>query len=375
MKSALSLVTVVGARPQFVKAAAMGYVLRDRKTIKHTLIHTGQHYDHNMAGSFFSSLELGVDVFLSIGGMPSADQIGWMILGLKDRFEKIKPDVVLLYGDTNSTLAGAIVASKLDIPIIHVEAGVRLFDRTVPEEINRVITDGLSDLLVCSSSLGEYNLIQERVFVREPVPEAIVAGDVMLDSMMLWCPEVFHGEPVCPDSSLGLGVKDYYFATIHRPSNTDDIDRLTFVLDQLNRVGGVYPVLLPLHPRTRKALSQHLGGHSLESLWTKIRFIEPVSYTDCVMWQKGSRVVITDSGGMQKEAYWVRVPCVTVQPRTEWVELVEGGYNRLTTDDIVGAVAEAEEFDLGFPDYVSYIYGDGTASTTIVAKIEERYGK
>ena len=338
--------SVVGARPQFVKAAALSRVLR--QCHDEVLIHTGQHYDANMSDIFFR--ELGItppDVTLGIGSGTHAGQTGRMLVALEDEFVRLEPDVVLVYGDTNSTLAASLAAAKLDIPVAHVEAGLRSFRRDMPEEINRVLTDHVSTFLFCPSEGSAANLATEGI--REGVH---IVGDVMAEALIHALRAAERSSNVLPRLSLQPG--SYLLVTVHRAQNTDDPRRLLAILDALSSLDEV--VIFPVHPRTRAAIEQ-LSWRA----GPNVRLFEPFGYLDMVMLASRSRLILTDSGGLQKEAYWLQVPCLTLRDETEWKETVDVGWNVLTgaqTDRIVERVR-------GFRPAVSHpvLYGDGTAAS------------
>ena len=310
----MKIVTIVGARPQFIKAAAVSRVLR--QDVREVLVHTGQHYDGNMSQVFFDELEIPrPDYNLGIGSGGHGVQTGAMLAGIEEILLKEKPDRVLVYGDTNSTLAGALAAAKLHIPVAHVEAGLRSFNRRMPEEINRVLTDHVADLLFCPSTTAVKNLAAEGV--RSGVH---LTGDVMYEALM-------HAVALSQEKSdilkrLGVAPGEYALATIHRAENTDDPERLARLMAALQEVSCKMPVIFPVHPRTRGKLGPLAADGDL-------RLLDPQGYLDMVRLEAGAAVILTDSGGIQKEAYWLRVPCVTLRDETEWVETVAQGWNVL----------------------------------------------
>jgi len=306
----MKILSVVGARPQFIKAAPVSRVLR-RKHIE-VLVHTGQHYDDNMSDVFFRELDIPEpDLNLGVGSGPHGAQTGAMMAGLEKVAMDVKPDRVLIYGDTNSTLAAALVAAKLHIPVAHVEAGLRSFDRRMPEEVNRVLADHVSDLLLCPTEEAVQNL--EREGIKRGVH---LVGDVMYDAF-LFNLETSHKRDTL--KKLGLSHGQFALATLHRAENTDNADRLRSVLDGIDQSG--LDVVLPLHPRTRSKLDGPLPS--------RIRVIDPVGYLDMLALEEGAAVIVTDSGGVQKEAYFLAKPCVTLRDTTEWTETVEAGWNVL----------------------------------------------
>lgn len=350
----MKILTVVGARPQFVKAAAVSRVLREKHT--EVLVHTGQHYDERMSEVFFH--ELGIpqpDYNLEVGSAGHSVQTGEMLIRMEPIFEKEEPDWVLVYGDTNSTLAGALVASKLHIPVAHVEAGLRSFNREMPEEINRVLTDHVSQLLLCPAQKAADNLKLEGVTFG-----VHVVGDVMYDAVLR------HSEAAQKKSAvldiLGLKIKKYLLVTVHRASNVDDTGKLLNILETFSMLGET--VVFPIHPRTRKAI-QATGF----SLGENIKLIEPVGYLDMLCLEKNARMILTDSGGVQKEAYWFGTPCITLREETEWVETVETGWNSVVgveRERILNAV-----YSFAAPSARPNLFGDGDASQKIVRLLED----
>lgn len=344
------VLTVVGARPQFIKASAVSPHLR----ISHRewLLHTGQHYDDDMSAGFFRELDIPApEECLHIGSGTHGDQTGRMLVGIEAAVLRERPDMVLVYGDTNSTLAGALAAAKLGVPVAHVEAGLRSRNRTMPEEINRVVADALSNLLFCPSEAAVDNLTGEGI--RRGVH---LVGDVMSDVLRKWLPLVREHSRVL--ARFELREKGFSLATIHRAENTDDTTRLAQLVDALGRLDEV--VILPLHPRTRKALTQMNACVS-----PSVRLVEPLGYADMLQLEQGARLILTDSGGVQKEAYWLGVPCVTLREETEWVETVDAGWNVLVGADIDNIVAAAREFQP--PESRPVLYGDGHAAERIVS--------
>jgi UDP-GlcNAc3NAcA epimerase len=350
-----TIVTVVGARPQFIKAAPLSKAMTQSGAFIECVIHTGQHFDTNMSDVFFTELGLAPPTrYLGISGGTHGAMTGAMLASLEATYLELKPDAVLVYGDTNSTLAGALAASKLHIPLAHVEAGLRSFNRRMPEEQNRILTDHLADLLFTPSDLASANLAREGI----PASRMIQVGDIMYDA-------AFQFGAIANQSSdildrLCLIEGGFVLSTIHRAENTDVPERLLTIVDALEKVAGRMPVVLPLHPRTRAILEKH--GRTLDN----IRMIEPVGYLDMVRLEAAAAVIATDSGGVQKEAYFHGVPCVTMRDETEWVELIESGWNRLAppvaAETLANAIFEAQ----GSKGRVVFPYGEGQTAEKIV---------
>ncbi len=346
----MKICSIVGARPQFIKAAALSRELRKRH--EEILVHTGQHYDYGMSGIFFDGLEIPAPDFnLGIGSGPHGAQTGAMLRAIEEVLLSKQPDRVLVYGDTNSTLAGALAASKLHIPVVHVEAGLRSFNRDMPEEINRVMADHLSDLLLCPSATAVTNLAAEGVN-----HGVHLIGDVMLD-VLNWVQQRAGAKPSEVLGKLGLKNRQYLLVTVHRSENTDDEERLSNILSALNALDET--VVFPVHPRTRKVID----GEERQ-LRSHVRLIEPLGYFDMVGLSRSARLILTDSGGLQKEAYWLGVPCITLRDETEWVETVNAGWNTLAgsdSDKIIAAVRSLSPPVLRAP-----LYGDGCVAAKCV---------
>jgi UDP-GlcNAc3NAcA epimerase len=310
----MKITTIIGARPQFVKAAVVSRALQQhRADVTEIIIHTGQHYDSNMSDVFFDELDIPKPNYhLGIGGGTHGQNTGRMLEGIETVLMQEKPDWVLVYGDTDSTLAGALAAAKLHIPVAHVEAGLRSFNRKMPEELNRILTDHVSTLLFTPTDTATRNLAVEGI-TDDKVQQV---GDVMYDAALY-----YRNKAKRP---VGLPVeRDFILSTIHRAENTDDPERLSNIIGALNEVAAATPVILPLHPRTRKLLS--LGDYDTRN----ITLLDPVGYLEMVWLLEHCKLVVTDSGGLQKEAYFFGKPCVTTRDETEWVELVESGWNSL----------------------------------------------
>lgn len=350
----MKIVCIVGARPEFIQAAPVSRVLR--RDHHELLVHTGQHYDYKMSQTFFDELNIPApDYNLEVGSGSHARQTAEILIRLEDVLVKEKPDLVIVRGDTNSTMAGALAASKLHIPTAHIEAGERSFDRRMPEEINRLVADRLSDICFCASKAAVRHLRQDGIRKR-----VHWTGDVMLDAMLANRPLARSKSTVL--QTLGLKPGSYVLATVHRAANTDSADRLRGIVDALNAAGEA--VVFPAHPRTRKALEKIgalFGPH--------VYVIDPVGYFDMMMLEENARMITTDSGGVQREAYFLSVPCLTLREETEWVETVEAGWNQLVGVDTEKIVSGLKQFQP--PAEHPPIYGDGTASETIGRLLSE----
>lgn len=346
----MTLLSIIGARPQFIKCAPLSHRLR--KNHQEILVHTGQHYDQNMSDVFFSELNIPKpDYNLAIGSASQGEQTGQMLIEIEKVILKEKTDMVLVYGDTNSTIAGALAASKLHIPVAHVEAGLRSFDRAMPEEINRVLTDHVSDLLFCPTETAVKNLKAEGI-----TTGVHNVGDVMMDAVLYNSKIAEEKSTILADFELNAG--QYLLATVHRASNTDSRQNLTSIINAFVDCGET--IVFPVHPRTAKYMKQY-------GLWEKANaslvLTEPVGYLDMLKLTGSAKKVLTDSGGLQKEACMLGVPCITLRENTEWVETVEAGWNVL-----VGAeYGEILESIAGFQSNSTqaYIFGDGDASGRI----------
>ena len=346
----MKVVTIVGARPQFIKAAAVSRELRKQHT--EYLVHTGQHYDHKMSGVFFEGLELPApDINLEVGSGNHGAQTASMLAGIEKVLLSERPDRVLVYGDTNSTLAGALAAAKLHVPVAHVEAGLRSFNRQMPEEVNRVLTDHVSHVLYCPSDTAVTNLSAEGV-----TKNVHLVGDVMLD-ILNWVRERSKASQNGVVAELGLKEKGFLLTTIHRSENTDTPERLAAIVRALNTVGE--PVVFPVHPRARKVIAA--AGHKFGP---HVRLIDPLGYFDMTRVSAAARMILTDSGGLQKEAYWLGVPCVTLREETEWVETVKAGWNRIVGTDEEKIISAVRSF--APPSARPGLYGDGRVSRRCV---------
>jgi UDP-GlcNAc3NAcA epimerase len=356
----MKVLTVIGARPQFIKAAAVSRAFRAVSGVEEILVHTGQHYDENMSDVFFEELSIAPPQHrLGIGSAPHGAQTGRMLEKIEQILTVERPAVVLVYGDTNSTLAGALAAAKMHLPVAHVEAGLRSFNQKMPEEVNRVLTDHLSRWLFAPTAVAVANLHREGV-----AHNAIfLVGDVMYDAALHYAG---RAEAATILEQFGVRPHEYILATVHRAENTDTPARLESVFGGLREVARQFPVLLPLHPRTRSALQRQ---RLLESCGRGLRLIDPVGYLDMMRLERHARLIATDSGGVQKEAFFYRVPCVTLREETEWVELVELGWNRLVPPTDVAAVRDGVLGGLTQTDRLdppADLYGGGQAAGRIV---------
>ena len=355
----MKLVTILGARPQFVKAAAVSAALSKNPDMQEVLVHTGQHYDPEMSEIFFAELKVREPTHnLGIGSGLHGAQTGRMLESIENVLLSERPDWVLVYGDTNSTLAGALAAAKLHIPVAHVEAGLRSFNLLMPEELNRKITDHISRLLFAPTLTARHNLKHEGI----NGSSVHVVGDVMYDASRIFGDQAKRKSHILAD--LKLAQKEYILATLHRAENTDNPSRLQNILGALIQIAREFPVVLPLHPRTRKVLmNADLWDHASQ----RLMFIQPVGLLDMILLEKGARLIVTDSGGVQKEAYFHHVPCVTVRDETEWIELVELKCNRLASPTSVESVVAALRAALeSKPSFSEQPFGDGHAAERIV---------
>jgi UDP-GlcNAc3NAcA epimerase len=364
----MKILTIVGARPQFIKAAVVSRSIAkynkeasDREQIEELLVHTGQHYDANMSDVFFREMQIPEPSYhLGIGGGSHGAMTGRMLEALEGLLLKEQPDLVLVYGDTNSTLAGALAAAKLHIPVAHVEAGLRSFNMNMPEEINRILTDRVSSWLFCPTETAVKNLEQEGA-TQWPGVRVCNVGDVMYDAALFYRERAKPGSVVA--SLLNQYQDGFYLATVHRQENTDDVNRLRNIMTALDEIAERVPVIMPLHPRTRKYLSE--AGLHLQNVCC----IEPVGYFDMICLLDRCRAVFTDSGGVQKEAYFFHKPCITLRDETEWVELVEYGFNFLVGADRDRIIEAEQHFIAKERDFYINLYGNGNAGEKIVELI------
>ena len=350
------LITIVGARPQFIKAATLSRQFQ-LFGVEEKIVHTGQHFDGNMSQVFFDEMEIPAPAYnLDIHGLAHGAMTGRMLEGIEQVLLTEKPEGVLVYGDTNSTLAGALAASKLHIPVIHVEAGLRSFNMQMPEEINRILTDRVSNLLFCPTATAVKNLMLEG-FDRMPV-QIVQNGDVMQDAAMYYAQKAASKSTIIQQ----IGMKDFVLATIHRQENTDDPAKLRALIYGLNQIHKQVPVVVPLHPRTRNLLR-------LWEIEPDFMILDPVGYFDMIMLLNNCSMVITDSGGVQKEAFFFQKCCITLREQTEWTELVDHGFNRLVGTD-TDKLADAFAYFLNYKaDFSVDLYGGGKAAEKAVEVI------
>ena len=346
------IVSVVGARPQFIKAAVVSRALRKAPGVEEKLLHTGQHYDDNMSDVFFRELGIAApDHHLGVHGGSPSEMTGQMVAGIERVLLSEKPELVIVYGDTNSTLAGALAASKLGIPVAHVEAGLRSGNLRMPEEVNRIVADHFSRWLLCPTSVAQQNLRNEGF---APVRIHVV-GDVMYDA-------VLHYASKAPAPSQ---AGEYCVATVHRAENADDRARLGSLVQALDRIAETLPVVLPLHPRTRKRM-QEFGIAP-----RRVKIVEPLGYLEMIGLVRSSQGVFTDSGGLQKEAFFLKKPCVTLRTETEWTELVDLGVNIVAGIEADAIVAAWQALRSRSADWSARPYGEGNAGKRIVSTLVE----
>lgn len=356
-----TILTVVGARPQFIKAAAVSRVLQSEPYFEEHLVHTGQHFDQNMSEIFFKELGIPAPRYdLGISGGTHGQMTGEMLKQLEQTMIAVKPDLVIVYGDTNSTLAGALAASKLHIPLAHIEAGLRSFNKQMPEEINRILTDHCADFLFTPTETATQHLLKEGF-----QPSVITqVGDVMFDVARYAKGLAAHKRQLLTD--LKVSEQNYILATIHRQENTDSRDRLSTIFEAFNRISEEYPIILPLHPRTKKRLSEY----QLDSLLSKLIITPPLGYLEMVTLECNAALIVTDSGGVQKEAFFHKIPCVTLRDETEWTELVESGWNRLITPQDSLEIFNQTLKAIGTHGEQIAPYGVGHAADLIVSRLK-----
>lgn len=376
------LVTIIGARPQIIKAAALSRAISKNFAgkIKEIIVHTGQHYDTNMSQVFFDELNIPAPNYnLNIGSDSHGKQTAAMIVGIEEILEKEKPNCIVLYGDTNSTLAGAIAASKIHIPIVHIEAGLRSYNKAMPEEVNRILCDHVSTLLFSPTKTGYNNLLKEGFIENNPAPytadhpKIYHCGDVMYDNSLYFSNVAAQKTGII--SQLKLQSGQFILATIHRNNNTDEPKRLTALFSAMLKIANTSKVgiVLPLHPRTAKLLDKNLSVELHKQIRENqlIRIVPPASFLEMIALEKNCKLVMTDSGGVQKEAFFFQKPCIILRSETEWVELVECGSAMITDADENKIIAAYDHFsnktDLQFPQ----LFGDGKAAEFICGEISK----
>lgn len=361
----MKILTVIGARPQFIKAAALSNIVEKNDSISEILLHTGQHYDANMSDIFFDELGIPKPKYhLGIGSGSHGAQTGEMLSAIERVLLDEEPDWLLVYGDTNSTLAGALAATKIHIPVAHVEAGLRSFNKRMPEEINRILTDHVSTELFVPTQTAVEHLSNEGFSLNKKEPGIHIVGDVMYDVALTMGARAKERSKIL--DKLNLNEKNYVLSTVHRAENTDVPERLAAITQGLAKVAESIPVILPLHPRTKKLIAQ-IGLD-----FGKVQVIDPVGYLDMVRLEQSASVIATDSGGVQKEAYFYRVPCVTLRDETEWTELITANWNQLVKPVNGGEIAQqilsaqdrkGQDIDL---------YGEGNAAQKIIDVLLEK---
>jgi UDP-GlcNAc3NAcA epimerase len=376
----IKIVTIIGARPQIIKAAALSRAIASKfaDSISEIIVHTGQHYDENMSQVFFDELGIPAPHYnLNVGSGSHGKQTATMISGIEDILIKENPHGIVLYGDTNSTLAGAIAASKIHVPVIHIEAGLRSFNKAMPEEVNRIMCDHVSTLLFSPTQTGFQNLLNEgfKASVNKPYsannPKIYHSGDVMYDNSLHFSSIAETQTDVI--TKHALQKNNFILATIHRNNNTDEPARLNALFNALYKISETHQidVVLPLHPRTSKLLNTNLNPSLLEKIKssTYFKITPPVSFLEMIALEKNCKIVMTDSGGVQKEAFYFEKPCVILRPETEWIELVECGTAIITDADeqkIISAFSTlTTKIDMKFPK----LYGDGKAAEFICSEM------
>ena len=359
----MKVVTIVGARPQFVKAAALSREFQKHSNIEEIILHTGQHYDQNMSDIFFKEMQISHPKYnLNINSLSHGAMTGRMLEEIENILILEKPDYLLVYGDTNSTLAGALAAKKLHIQVVHVEAGLRSFNMAMPEEVNRILTDRISDVLFCPTSIAVENLKKEG-YINFNI-SIFYTGDVMQDAALFYEKQSDQSSDIL--NQTHVKKNGYYLCTLHRAENTNNMQRLASIINGLNNLPLQYHIVLPIHPRTKQLLKNFkLNGN--------IKIIAPVGYFDMIQLIKNSRLVITDSGGLQKEAYFFNKFCITTRDQTEWIELVNHGYNKIVGADYQKIINSVEYFESRTFNKEIELYGGGFAAKSIVLNMIEHF--
>ena len=376
------IITVIGARPQIIKAAAISRAIKNNFSDKilEVIVHTGQHYDENMSQLFFEELEIPFPNYnLNVGSGSHGEQTAKMLEGLENIYMQEKPDAVIVYGDTNSTIAGALAASKIHIPVIHIEAGLRSFNKAMPEEINRIACDHMSTLLFTPSETGHRNLLNEGIKNDQKEaasidnPKIYLCGDIMYDNSLYFSAMSEQKSEILKE--LEITTDEFILCTIHRDTNTDDTANLNAIFRALLRIQKTsnLKIVLPLHPRTKEKLNSHLDENLLTEINQNKNFkiIPPTGFLDIISLEKNARLIITDSGGLQKEAFFFQKPCVILREQTEWIEIVENGNALIAGANELKIISSVETLfkrtDFTYPN----LYGDGNAANFICKKITE----
>ena len=380
----IKIVTIIGARPQIIKAAAISRCINNsyKKEIQEIIVHTGQHYDNNMSEVFFNEMEIPKPKYnLAVGSMSHAKQTAMMMEKIEEILEKEKPNFVILYGDTNSTLAGAVAAAKIHIPVVHIEAGLRSFNKSMPEEINRIVCDHTSSLLFSPTKTGIENLKNEGFKINNRLPYNIDnpgvfhCGDIMFDNAKYYVQKAEKKSSILKE--LKLKNNNFLLATIHRDNNTDDPKRLNSIFSAINKISNKnkIQVIIPLHPRTSKILQTNLKSQLYKSIIenTLITVIPPVSFFDMICLEKNSSMIITDSGGVQKEAYFYKKPCIIIRSETEWVEVVNAGAARICDADENKIIDAFNFYMTSKLKSLPTIFGNGKAADFIIKKIIQNF--
>lgn len=376
----IKILTIIGARPQIIKAAALSRAIKNKfaDQILEVIVHTGQHYDENMSQVFFDELNIPQPNYnLNVGSGSHGKQSATMLEGIEEILLKERPDCIILYGDTNSTLAGAVAASKIQIPVIHIEAGLRSYNKAMPEEINRIVCDHVSTLLFSPTKAGYANLLKEGFKENNKAPytfdnpKIYHCGDVMYDNSLYFSDVAEQKTKILKDNDLQK--ENFILATIHRNNNTDEPIRLNALFSAMNRIAteNKIKIILPLHPRTAKLLSQNLSAELYDKIKNNsfIKIIPPVSFLEMIALEKNAQMVLTDSGGVQKEAFFFQKPCIILRSETEWIELVDCGSAKIADADETKIIEAYSHFsktkNLQFPN----LFGDGKAAEFICGEI------